>query len=144
VTRRGVSMLSTVKIAKEQRALRLGKCPECVSEELVTDKDSGEIICSRCGLVLKAIMLNQTPEWRAFTPEEKKSKTRVGPPTSLTYYDKGLSTTFRTSQDRYGKGLSAKTLIETGFNYVCELDGVKLFRKRQSGVGVSKSGVGGI
>jgi integrase len=38
----------------------------------------------------------------------------------------------------------AKTLIETGFNYVCELDGVKLFRKRQSGVGVSKSGVGGI
>ena len=38
----------------------------------------------------------------------------------------------------------AKTLIEIGFNYVCELNEVKLFRKRQSGVGVSKSGVGGI
>ncbi|RLI48791.1 hypothetical protein DRO61_05980 [Candidatus Bathyarchaeota archaeon] len=37
-----------------------------------------------------------------------------------------------------------KALIRIGFTCVCTLNGVKLFRKRQSGVGVSESGIGEI
>ena len=39
----------------------------------------------------------------------------------------------------------AKKLIEIGFDYECEFEDIKLFKKRKSsGVGVSKSGAGGI
>jgi transcription initiation factor TFIIB len=92
-----------------QRLVQKGQCSECGGSELITDMISGEVVCFGCGRVLKETMLNQTPEWRAFTPKEKKVKTRVGPPTSYTYHDKGLSTTFQTSRDWYGKRLSAKT-----------------------------------
>lgn len=101
-------MLSTLELTKEQRALRLGKCIECGREGLLTDRDSGEIVCSRCGLVIKELMLDKKPEWRAFTPEEMRAKTRVGSPTSLKKFDKGLSTTFQPNKDARGKTLPTK------------------------------------
>jgi transcription initiation factor TFIIIB Brf1 subunit/transcription initiation factor TFIIB len=76
-------MVSTLKPAIEQRLVAVGRCPECNSQELVTDKNLGEILCKRCGLVIKELMLDQTPEWRAFTLEEKEAKMRVGAPTPL-------------------------------------------------------------
>jgi len=94
---------------RRQSLIQEGRCPECGSSELITDKEIGEIVCFECGLVLKNIMLDQKPEWRAFTPDEKKAKTRVGPPTSYSYYDKGLSTTFQTYWDTFGKPLSPET-----------------------------------
>lgn len=100
-------MLSALEIATRQRALELGQCPECGSQELVTDKSLGEIICGKCGLVVKDFMLDQNPEWRAFTPEERENKIRVGSPTSITQFDKGLSTTFQPYKDTHGKSLSA-------------------------------------
>jgi len=39
----------------------------CGSKELVTDSGSGEVVCSKCGLVIEDLMLEQKPEWRAFT-----------------------------------------------------------------------------
>ena len=39
----------------------------------------------------------------------------------------------------------AMKLIELGFRYECEFENVKLFKKsKNSGVGVMKSGVGGV
>lgn len=105
-------MLSTLEMAKRQRLLQLGRCPECGSEERVTDGDSGEVICSNCGLVLRELMLNQNPEWRAFTPEERKAKVRVGSPTSLRRFDKGLSTTFQAYRDARGKALPMKERLK--------------------------------
>jgi hypothetical protein len=35
-------MLSTLEVAERQRPLRLERCPECGSDELVTDGDSWE------------------------------------------------------------------------------------------------------
>ena len=68
-------------------------CPECASKNLVHDYDTGETICGDCGLVLYEQMLDKGPEWRAFTSEEKASRSRVGMPTSYSIHDKGLSTT---------------------------------------------------
>jgi transcription initiation factor TFIIB len=101
-------MLGTLETAEGQSLLQLGRCLECGSRELVTDGDSGEVVCSKCGLVIRDLILDQKPEWRAFTPEEKKAKGRVGSPTSLTKYDKGLSTTFQPYKDASGKALPMK------------------------------------
>jgi len=98
-------MLSAVEQAKTQRAIQRGRCPECGSNERVTDRSSGEIICRNCGLVIRELMLNQNPEWRAFTPEERRAKVRVGAPTSLRQFDKGLATTFQPYKDARGKTL---------------------------------------
>ena len=68
------------------------KCPECTSKNLVHDNDTGETICGDCGLVVYEQMMDKGPEWRAFTQEEKTSRSRVGMPTSYSIHDKGLST----------------------------------------------------
>jgi transcription initiation factor TFIIB len=48
------------------------------------------------------------PEWRAFTPEEKNSRSRTGAPTSLAKHDKGLATIIsKTGKDASGKKLDA-------------------------------------
>jgi len=67
-------------------------CPECGSRNLIRDKESGEIVCGECGLVISESTLNTEPEWRSFTLREHNKRSRVGLPTSLSMYDKGLST----------------------------------------------------
>jgi transcription initiation factor TFIIB len=99
-------MLSTLEMAERQRLLQIGRCPECRGKELVMDRDSGEVVCGRCGLVVLDMLLDQEPEWRAFTPEEQRAKARVGAPMSLKQFDKGLSTTFKPYKDVYGRSLS--------------------------------------
>jgi len=67
-------------------------CPECGSTDLFIDRENGEVVCRRCGLVIDETMLDRGPEWRSYTREEKESRTRVGAPTTLTIHNKGLST----------------------------------------------------
>ncbi len=78
----------------------------------VTDPETGEVVCRRCGLVLQEEVLDQQPEWRAFTPEERRAKARAGAPTSLKQFDKGLSTTFQPYKDVYGRPLSTKDRLK--------------------------------
>jgi len=78
----------------------------------VTDRDLGEVICSACGLVIRDTLITQRPEWRAFTPEEKASKIRVGAPISFQKFDKGLSTTFQPFVDIYGKPLPIRQRLK--------------------------------
>ena len=89
-----------------------GRCPECGGSEFVTDMETGEIACSHCGLVLQDEILDQKPEWRAFTPEETRSKARTGPPASLRQFDKGLSTTFQPYKDTYGRSLPMRERLK--------------------------------
>ncbi len=84
------------------------RCPECGGSHIVEDLDIGEFVCSKCGLVIKGSMLDRGPEWRAFTPEEKQAKRRVGAPSSYSRYDKGLSTTIDVNRDAYGRPLPQK------------------------------------
>ncbi len=80
----------------------------CRHEELVEDREQGEMICKRCGLVVREHLLDRGPEWRAFTSEEGQKKKRVGMPTSYAIYDKGLSTTIdRVDRDAYGRRIPA-------------------------------------
>lgn len=88
-------------------------CPECGSTNIVNDPDSGELICGDCGLVMKDTMVNEGPEWRAFTPTEKNSRSRVGVPLSFAVHDKGLTTMIgRVGRDAYGRKLPMDTKLQ--------------------------------
>lgn len=92
-------------------------CPECGSQNLVHDYDSGETICANCGLVIRQSEIDRGPEWRAFTEEEKASRTRTGTPTTYAVHDKGLSTDvgggpFGVSYDVFGRKLPLATRLQ--------------------------------
>jgi transcription initiation factor TFIIB len=78
-------------------------CPECGASEVVRDNEKGEIICAKCGLVLSDHRIDSGPEWRAFTSDERDSRSRTGAPESFSMHDKGLTTTIDW-RDRDGKG----------------------------------------
>lgn len=84
-------------------------CPRCGSRKLVCDSSRGEKVCSQCGIVISDVAVDRGPEWRAHTLAEKAVKRRTGGPTSYTYYDKGLYTSFRTNKDIHGRRLNPQT-----------------------------------
>ena len=89
------------------------KCPECSSTNLIHDYDTGETVCSNCGLVLHEQMIDKGPEWRAFTQQEKASRSRVGGPTSYSVHDKGLSTAIgNVDRDAFGRKLPLSTRLQ--------------------------------
>ena len=67
-------------------------CSACKNEVVVTDHECGEVICSRCGIVIDRIESPAVQEWRAFSVDEFYRKSRTGAPTSLARYNKGLLT----------------------------------------------------
>jgi len=88
-------------------------CPECNGTNIVHDPDSGELICGDCGLVMKDSMVNEGPEWRAFTPSEKDSRSRVGVPLSFAVHDKGLTTMIGiVGRDAFGRKLPMDTKLQ--------------------------------
>jgi transcription initiation factor TFIIB len=93
-----------------QESLPSSICPICKDQLLIiTDTNSGETICSKCGVIVsdKAQNINQ-PEWRAFSNEEHKDRSRTGIPSSLAIYDMGLATVIgRDDRDATGKKLDA-------------------------------------
>ena len=95
-----------LEVSNMQRLVQRGLCPECGSPELVADTEMGETVCSKCGLVILGDMLDRSPEWRAFTLEEKRSKRRVGAPVTYSHFDKGLSTVIWGNRDAFGRPLS--------------------------------------
>ena len=56
------------------------------------DQAAGELVCEICGLVVASTIIDYSPEWRAYTPNEYQKRTRVGLPSSLAVHNKGLST----------------------------------------------------
>jgi transcription initiation factor TFIIB len=105
-------MSITQEASKKQPRLS-ENCPECASKNLVHDYDTGETVCGDCGLVLYEQMLDKSPEWRAFTQQEKTSRSRVGMPTSYSIHDKGLSTTIsQVDRDALGRKLPLSTRLQ--------------------------------
>ena len=103
-------------MSKKESGVRqrlLDRCPECGSSNLVHDYDTGETVCGDCGLVLYEQMMDKGPEWRAFTQEEKASRSRVGVPTSYSVHDKGLSTAIsQVDRDAFGRKLPLSTRLQ--------------------------------
>ncbi len=96
-----------------QKQTSTDRCPECGSPNLVHDYETGETICGDCGLVIREQMMDKGPEWRAFTQEEKESRSRVGIPTSYSVHDKGLSTAIgRVDRDAFGRKLPLTTRLQ--------------------------------
>src|SRR5690349_22358974 len=84
-------------------------CSICRSNQIITDAESGEMICSRCGQVISDKILETTPEWLNF-PDSNGSnhRSRTGMSTSLARHDMGLSTIIgRTDRDASGQKIDA-------------------------------------
>lgn len=92
------------------RIVRINKrdLAQCNHSNSVLDKTQGEAVCVDCGLVLSEDLLNQGPEWRAYTIEEYKTKKRTGTPISYSRYDKNLNTNITGFRDAAGNPLSSK------------------------------------
>jgi transcription initiation factor TFIIB len=109
-------MVEETRLSKKETGARqrlVDKCPECGSSNLIHDYDTGETVCGDCGLVLYEQMMDKGPEWRAFTQEEKASRSRVGVPTSYSVHDKGLSTAIsQVDRDAFGRKLPLSTRLQ--------------------------------
>ncbi len=86
------------------------ECSICKKDQaIITDLDSGEIVCSKCGVVISDKIQDARPEWRDFVnSEEAKDRRRTGMPTSLASHDMGLYTMVgRGRKDARGQVLDA-------------------------------------
>jgi transcription initiation factor TFIIB len=91
------------------------KCPVCGVKKILTDQNTGELFCGKCGLVISDKITDTSAEWRSFQKEGGADPTRTGAPTSLTMHDRGLSTVIgAVNKDASGKPLSTsmKSTIE--------------------------------
>jgi len=80
------------------------------SARIITDPESGEIVCNSCGIVISDKIQDITqPEQRAFSLEEVSKKSRTGTPTSLARYDMGLATVIgKADRDASGRKIDAE------------------------------------
>jgi len=106
------------------------QCPECRAGHLVRDYERAEIVCESCGLVLDEALIDAGPEWRAFDAEQRESRERSGPPSSIMAHDKGLSTSIGwRNKDAFGKQIPHKSRAQ-----------IYRLRKWQHRIRTSKSG----
>jgi transcription initiation factor TFIIB len=85
-------------------------CSMCKEDQtIITDLLTGEIVCSKCGLVISDKIQDTRQEWRDFVnSEEAKDRRRTGMPTSLARHDMGLYTMIgRGRKDARGQVLDA-------------------------------------
>jgi transcription initiation factor TFIIB len=89
-------------------------CPMCKHHlRIITDTNTGETICSRCGMVvLDRIQNVSQPEWRAFSNEESEARSHNGIPLSLAIHDMGLATLIGKT-DRDATGRKIDTMMHT-------------------------------
>ena len=86
------------KKVSKVRKRQLPTCPECGGNRFIEDPSRGELICAKCGLLLKEGLIDTSQEWRAFDSEQMSRRARGGAPLTFTKHDKGITT-------EIGKGL---------------------------------------
>ncbi|MGI8832658.1 MAG: transcription initiation factor IIB [Nitrososphaeraceae archaeon] len=85
-------------------------CSTCNTDQTaITDPESGEIVCSKCGLVIsKKIEDYAHQERRAYSMQEADERARTGARTSLAFHDMGLSTIIgKANKDASGQLLNS-------------------------------------
>lgn len=80
-------------------------CPNCGDGEKVTDAESGELICTKCGFVIRERIGDEDHDWSVLA-REPGSKLRTSP-TSLARSGMGLSTIIGRPDRSAGAGLNA-------------------------------------
>ena len=88
------------------------KLDACKTYPTVTDYDRGELVCGGCGLILLQNMTDVSYESNGHSQEDFMRLKRTGPATTLTMFDKGLSTVIGSDKDSSGTKLSRKTRFE--------------------------------
>ncbi len=54
-------------------------CPQCnLNNTIITDPKSGDIVCSKCGMVIPDNLLEMKPEWHTIVTNEAEIKARTG------------------------------------------------------------------
>ncbi len=84
------------------------QCETCDPSEskMITDVESGEIICNQCGIVVVQDLEDTKKIWHK--AEDNVSDTRNGNPSSLTLYDQGLATLIgNTNRDASGNVINS-------------------------------------
>jgi transcription initiation factor TFIIB len=79
----------------------------CLDSTVVTDGDTGEVICTRCGSVLAEKIESLSPEHYSHTAEQYMGRSRTGGRSTLAIDDMGLSTIISSkNEDATGKSLT--------------------------------------
>ena len=91
------------------------KLDVCPRGPLITDNESGEILCASCGQVLIEKIDSMVPETRSFDLEQFSDKSRTGAKSSLAIHDMGLATSIG-SQDKDASGNSLSGYMKNTFN----------------------------
>jgi transcription initiation factor TFIIB len=97
------------------------QCEICDPSEskMITDVESGEIICNRCGIVVVRDLEDTKKIWHK--AEDNQGSTRNGNPSSLTLYDQGLTTKIgNTNRDASGNLINS--MMMTRLNRMKNLD----------------------
>ena len=84
------------------------ECPACNRKSaFVTDPDTAEVLCCKCGLVLNdRIITPIQQEYGSFRCVKESNNTIITLPSSLARHDMGVSTLIaKTNKDAHGKGL---------------------------------------
>jgi len=86
-------------------------CLRCGKNSLLTDENTGEEFCEKCGYVISEKLQSSGPERRSFQSDGFDSA-RTGAPASLAIHDMGLSTVINPSnKDATGKPLTASMRV---------------------------------
>jgi transcription initiation factor TFIIB len=89
----------------KKSALNVIICPNCGDGQKVTDIESGELICTKCGYVIHERVGDEEQDWSVLA-REPASKLRTSP-TSLARSGMGLSTIIGRPDRSAGSGLNA-------------------------------------
>ncbi len=82
-------------------------CSVCKNGRPIADPESGEMVCSDCGLVFSEKAPENRAEWRNFG-SEKNDRARTGSPVSLSQHDMGLNTVIGyNNKDSRGQNIDA-------------------------------------
>lgn len=109
---------NTLTASKSQKirnitAIGKSRCHRCGKGNLVSDSETGELVCGSCGFVISERIEDSRLEFRNFL-DGSPDKSRTGDGTSLQRHDRGLATIIGPyNKDASGKGLSTsmKTTI---------------------------------
>ena len=119
-------------VGDKKKMIEILRCPACNNSNhaTITDPESGEIICSNCGIViLDRIEDYIHEERRAYSMEEVENRSRTGAPASLAIHDRGLSTIIgKANVDASGKVLDTAMVPQ-----------IEKLRKWDSWINVHKS-----
>jgi transcription initiation factor TFIIB len=112
----------TSKIAQLQPQQTTTRCPTCMSDSIaITDVESGEIICNKCGIVISEGIEETNQDWHIFPEREISSETRTGAPSSLARHDRGLYTVIGQS-DRDAAGVRIDSVTHSRMQRIRKWD----------------------